>query len=110
MSNKNIFISNSESANTDDISGKITYTNIMDIIPTGSTETRLNNWEKEYNTEWRWRFMELPEDRLIVEMSYTTNDNKDRIYFNRYGKWVKRDIDPIYDNFVTKQYYYYSNS
>ena len=110
MSKNNIFVSQNTLTDINDISGKITYTNIMDLIPNGNTEKKLNNWEHQYTTEWRWRFLELPEDRITIEMSFIKNDNKDRIYFNRYGQWVNRYVDPIYDNYVTKQYYYYSNS
>ena len=32
-------------------------------------------------------------------------DSNKRIYFNRYGEWVERNVDPIYDQFVTKMPY-----
>lgn len=91
-----------------DISKKITFTNVMETIPQNSTETSSSNWKEEKKTEWRWRFMEFANNHRIVEISYQTY-NDDRYYFNKFGNWVKRDIPKVYDNYVIKEYYYYSN-
>jgi hypothetical protein len=106
-----IFISQRELDNNN-ISGKITCTNILETIPDESITYALDpdKWKTLYKTEWRWRFLQLPKDRLIVEISYLNSDGDNkRIYFNKSGNWVNRIIDPIYDNYVVKQYFYYSN-
>ena len=107
MEEKSIFISHTDDSN--DISGKITYTNILNIIPDGSMKQQLNNWEKKFKTEWRWRFLKF-DNRSVVEISFIKNDNIKRVYFNRYGKWVEREIDPLFDKFVDEVYYYYTNN
>ena|SRR3989304_6673604 len=89
-----------------DISGKITMTTIMDTIPKDHLKKPLENWEKEFNVEYRWRFLEFPNNKNTVEISYTKK-GEERIYFNRKGEWVKREVDPIYNQFVTDSYYYY---
>lgn len=112
MDQNSIFISQSSGSN--DISGKITFTNIMNVIPKDSYEKPIDNWRKENKTEWRWRFLEIPNDkkniRKVIEISYMNSDSNKRIYFNRYGEWVERNVDPIFDRFVKKQHYYYSNN
>lgn len=106
MEPNSIFISHSEGSQ--DISGKITLTNILNLIPENSTKDQIINWKKSYKTEWRWRFLGLNPERKVVEISFINSDNK-RVYFNRYGNWVERNIDPEYDKFVIDQYFYYTN-
>lgn len=103
-----IFISQKEINKINDISGKITYTNVLETIPDDSYEERLNDWRKKYKMEWRWRFLEFPNGRLTAEISALAFDEDQRLYFNRHGQWVKRVVDPIYDSYVKKEYYYYS--
>lgn len=127
MDSNSIFISNTSS---NDISGKITLTNVLNVIPPDSLEKPIDNWKLKYKTEWRWRILELISEnisdndrekqsdmkskknktRRVVEISYIKYDSNKRIYFNRYGEWVERNIDPIYDKFVTKQYFYYTTN
>ena len=113
MDPNSIFITQSEINKMNGTYGKITYTNILDTIPENSVEFPLKEWKHKHKTEWRWRFLKLPDDRLIVEISYVTtdidNNFKNRVYFNKKGNWVHREVDPIYDNYVVKQYYYYSS-
>lgn len=115
MDTKNIFISQTE-ADDNDISGKITYTEILNSMPHNKVETQMDNWRKIYSTEWRWRFLRFTIidndkeiDKYVVEISYMKYDSNKRVYFNRYGQWVVRDIDKAYDNFVEKEYYVYTN-
>lgn len=114
--NSSIFMSHNE-MDDNDIAGKITYTNIINTIPKEKLEKPLSDWRKKYNTEWRWRFLKLTEsssnkkrDRHVVEISYQKSNSKKRIYFNRHGQWVEREIDPVFDNFVDKEYYIYTNN
>lgn len=109
MDQSNIFITQSEQ-NNNDISGKITYTSILESMPANKLEAPLKNWNKHYKTEWRWRFLKLSDtnmERFVVEISYTNSN--ERMYFNRFGEWVNRNIDKYYDQFVEKEYYAYTN-
>lgn len=109
MDTNSIFVPQSRLA-SDDISGKITYTNVIETIPEDSTESPIENWREQNKTEWRWRFLDLPDGRQIVEISFMNPKSKNRRYFNKHGEWVKRFVDPVYDRFVKKEYYYYSNN
>jgi hypothetical protein len=102
---KNIFIPNSEQIK--DISGHITATSVLNTIPQTATVKRLKNWRKTKKKEWRWRFFEF-KDKKTVEISYIKRFSDDRIYYNRFGKWVNRDVPTIYDEYVVKTFYYYT--
>lgn len=106
-----VFMTHTE-INDNDIAGKITYTNIYKSIPQDRTTKPIEDWRKTYDTEWRWRILKIrmKNDTVkdVIEISYIKKDSNDRMYFNRYGKWVKRDVDPIFDKFVTEEYYAYS--
>ncbi|ARF09578.1 hypothetical protein Indivirus_1_201 [Indivirus ILV1] len=106
MENHNIFLT--QSSNTDNnISGKISYTSVIESIPENKLNSPISNWEKDYNTEWRWRFMK-DNERHIVEIS-KKNKGESRLYYNKYGEWVVRNIDDSYDKFVVKEYYVYTH-
>lgn len=85
---------------------KLTYTVVYDSIPDHSNLVSIEGWEKKYLVEWRWRFLQF-NDRKVVEISYQ-NKNKERYYMNKYGEWVKRNISNIYDKLVIEEYYYYT--
>ena len=108
MEINSIFITQEEIKGSN-LSGRITITNIMETIPKESIEKRLDDWEKSFNTEWRWRFLKFPNGKIIVEISFVKKDVLKRIYFNKKGVWVERNIDPIFDQFVIKEFYYYCN-
>lgn len=92
------------------ISGKITYTNIMETIPSDKLESSKEGWNQLHKTEWRWRFIKLPpSNKLTVEISYINHDSDKRIYFNKHGDWVERKIPQAFDSYVVKEYYYYSD-
>lgn len=101
-----IFITNSECQDAD-ISGKVTTTSVLDTIPKQAVKIKMENWEKTYNTEWRWRFLEI-NDNKTVEISYYNKNSVDRIYYNKYGEWVTREVPKEYDIHVVETYYYYS--
>jgi hypothetical protein len=113
MENQNIFLSQSDNIenkniNNNDISGKITYTNIVESIPIANRFNKpIVDWQKKYKVEWRWRFLKDGQ-RHVVEISYIKKENKDRLYFNKYGQWTKQDIGPEYDHLVVKEYYVYT--
>lgn len=85
---------------------KLTYTVVYDSIPDHTNSVPIKGWEKKYLVEWRWRFLQS-DDRKVVEISYQ-NKNNERYYMSKYGEWVKRNIPDIYDKFVIEEYYYYT--
>lgn len=108
ISQNSIFISQSELSKNQNISGKVTLTNILETIPEGYFNKPKKGWRKLKQTEWRWRFLMLPSKKLTVEISYMLYNDNNRIYFNKYGDWVHRIVDPIYDSFVIGEYYWYA--
>ena len=83
----------------------VTFTNIVDNLPKGCTIIKDNKWKNKKKIKWRWRFMKF-DNKSIVEISYKyPNDN--RIYFNKQGNWVHRQVPKIYNQFVEKIVYYY---
>lgn len=104
MDTNSIFISQKDY--NKDISGKISYTNIIETIPKERVEKQVSNWKQMYKTEWRWRFLS-DKERNVVEISYIKNNSNKRIYLNKNGEWVERDMDN-YDQFVKKVYFAYT--
>lgn len=106
-----VFMTHTE-ISTDDMAGKITYTNVYKSIPANRTPIPVSDWQNKYDTEWRWRFLKIKMEndtiKNVIEISYIKKDSNDRMYFNRYGKWVQRNIDPIFNQFVVEEYYVYS--
>lgn len=108
--NNNIFISHNDVTSDNNISGKITYTNIIETIPPQKTTTKNENWKNEGKTEWRWRFLEFGKKKFVVEISFMKHDSDKRKFFNKYGEWVERDLDPVYDQYVVEEYFYYTDN
>lgn len=102
----NIFLTYSSA----DKSNKVTYTSLIQSIPNSKMEKPIKNWKDIYTIEFRWRFMKDSE-RHIVEISKLNKNNKekDRLYYNKFGEWVKRDIPEDINKFVVKEYYVYTN-
>lgn len=93
--------------------GKITFTNIFESIPNESKLEPLDNWRELNYIEWRWRFLKFninKNTKNVVEISYIKPDSKERIFFNKKGEWVTRNVPQEYDEFVEKQFYYYVES
>lgn len=93
-----------------DIYYKICYDSILQTIPKGSyTEPQKDNDDK---IEMRWRFLHIPNIKSkgykkVVEIS-KCHPNESRKYLDNQMKWVNMTVDPYYDQFVIKQYYYYT--
>jgi len=100
-----IFITKSEIE--DDMSGRVTVTCVLNTIPEQAVTDRLTDWKQKMNTEWRWRFLEF-DDRKTVEISYETSDSDKRLYFNKFGEWVTREVPIEYDKYVIKTFFYYN--
>lgn len=88
----------------------VSLSNIMETIPDNSRTEQIpfKIWSKKYNNEWRWRIIEF-ENNTVCEISVVSIDNPTRLYYNNKGEWVNRDISNIYDDYVIKTYYHYSN-
>lgn len=98
----------------------IDYSSILKTVPENSyIEPQSDKLDK---VEMRWRFLCIPTSNLsksnknnnkdkfkkLVEISRMKN-NSNREYLNKNMKWVEAVVDPIFDQFVVKQYFYYSD-
>jgi len=121
MDPNSIFISQNEANKNADISGKLTYTSILESIPENKLEKPIREWNKQYKTEWRWRFLrikiieikdnkQINKEKHVVEISYLKYNSNKRMYFNRFGNWVEDFVDPTYDLFIEKEYYVYTHN
>lgn len=80
---------------------------ILDSIPIDCSNVSNNNFS-QVMTEWRWRFLKIPDkNNEVVEISYKT-PNENRKYINNKGDWVERNIGTEFDIFVTDEYYFYT--
>src|SRR5207253_9643727 len=114
---KNIFAKKSERKVCYD---KVDIETVRETIPTGSyTDQQI--LLIDHMIESRWRFLHIP-------VKYEDNDNKqkikikkmveiskkvpgqDRLYLSKNMDWTKTNIDPLFDNFVVEQYFYYTES
>jgi hypothetical protein len=109
MDTNSLFITQDEKK-YNDINEEITYTNILDTIPFDSKEFPMEktNWKELNKIEWRWRFLKF-NDKTTVEISYINPNSTHRTHFNKKGEWVERDVPKIYDEYVDKTYYYYTD-
>jgi hypothetical protein len=116
MSNKSessIFIKQSDIAKEEH---KLNYKDLLESIPEDRYEQEQLDL-KSNHLEWRWRIMEI-NDKKMVEISILIPETIDesgnfvppsRKYIDKYGKWVNREIDKLFDQYVTKQYFYYTD-
>ena len=111
MNNKNIFLTQKDqNIDTKDISGKITYTSILEAIPENKHDKPIEDWKQNYKTEWRWRFLK-DKERHVVEISYINRDKKQRMYYSKYGDWTEDVlIPPECDKLVVKEFYVYTKN
>ena len=87
---------------------KVSKVEILKSIPTGAIKTEQKEL-KETHTEWRWRIFKFPNKKNeVVEISFKKPDEK-RMYINRTGEWVHREINQEFDKFVIDEYYVYSD-
>ena len=88
---------------------KIEYESIIKTIPENSYEEPQE--DKKNKIETRWRFLEIrntPTIKTVVEIS-KCKPGFEREYLNKNMKWIPASVDPIFDQYVVKQYYYYSD-
>jgi SAM-dependent MidA family methyltransferase len=82
---------------------------ILDTIPKPIYMKEQSNLQQN-KIETRWRFMEIPQDKTIkkiVEISKLIGGK--RTYLDKYGNEIEEIINPFFDRFVKKTYYYYSD-
>lgn len=59
--------------------------------------------------EWRWRIFKFPhKNNEVIEISFK-KASENRLYINKFGDWVESNVDPIYDNFVVRCFYHYTD-
>lgn len=91
---------------------KIDYKSVLKTIPENSYIEPQN--DKTEKIETRWRFLCIPletnkqKTKRMIEIS-RKKPNSEREYLSKGMKWIMTTIDPIFDQFVEKQYFYYSN-
>lgn len=81
-------------------------TEILNSIPKDATNEP-DSTKGKTMIEWRWRIFKIPNKaNETIEISKKHPDQQ-REYINKFGDWVKTDVDAFFDKFVTKQYYAY---
>jgi hypothetical protein len=91
---------------------KVDYSLVISTIPECSYMEPQGG--KDNKVETRWRFLCIPpkevsgKPKTVVEVS-RKRPSSEREYLNKSMQWVKRSIDPFFDQFVVKQYHYYSD-
>lgn len=100
-SEKKIFMK----CNNNDTTTILSERNLLSSIPTGAIECE-NCSLKNTCTEWRWRFFNINEKKM-VEISKRHPDGQ-QLFINNNGKWIKYIDDNNWNNFLTKIIYYYA--
>lgn len=91
----------------DNILKNITKTTMLETIPDRNIKYD-KNWRNKKLTQWKWRFLTI-NNKSIVEISYKKwNSNTSKYYIKHTNSWQNRIVDPVYDQFVTEIYYYYT--
>ena len=102
-----IFIKRSE-INQDIISTSLSKDEILEHIPKNALKSQDIKLCK-INTEWRWRILKFPNKKNeVIEISFQ-KPNEKRMYINKLGEWVYREINQEFDIYVIDKYYVYSN-
>ena len=87
----------------------LTYEEIKQSIPKEASTKPKQDWVDLGMMEWRWRFLTLPMDRKVVEISRISSFSSHREYVKENGRWVNRKVPSVFDDYVTEEYYYYTN-
>tara|TARA_Y100000780_G_C13655356_1_gene406338 strand:+ start:240 stop:569 length:330 start_codon:yes stop_codon:yes gene_type:complete len=62
---------------------------------------------RETLTEYRWRYLKI-KDIEYIEISYKEPNSEERLYMDSDGKWIKKNVDEYWNNYVYKEKYSYS--
>ena len=104
-----IFIKKKERENDDITLTTILKEDLLENIPKGATNKKNKDLELT-STEYRWRMIKLPNtDKEFIEISYK-QPNQKRLFMNHSQKWVEYEKDSQFDQYVIKEYYYYTQS
>lgn len=87
------------------IEQKLKKEDLLKIIPKSCYDNE-NTSLQNTMTEWRWRILKIGE-KYYTEISMK-HPNNNRIYMTKFEKWVEKDIDTSYDQYVIKKFYYYT--
>lgn len=101
-------LSDSENVIENDLSQMIlSLQDIIKSIPQNSVKKPDINLQKTH-TEWRWRFFNLKERKLIeiskLSPSFTETE---RLYMDNTGKWIKYNLKGNWNQFLTETRYCY---
>lgn len=99
--NSDIFIKQSEKYKEH----KLKKEDILKMIPSSYVEKE-NLELKKYMIEWRWRIF-LINNKTFTEIS-KVEPNKNRVFLNKYNKWIEYNDNNLYDKFIIKQFYCYA--
>jgi hypothetical protein len=76
------------------------------MIPWSST-TPKKSVIPDNTIEWRWRFFNI-NNRKLIEISYLDSNNGKRIYTDYSGNKIEYDLDNKWDAYLTKILYAYA--
>jgi hypothetical protein len=79
---------------------------IIKSIPSEHHKQPQHNLAK-FMTEWRWRMYKINQ-RTFTEISKKEPINN-RIFIDNTGSWIQFELDPQFEQFITDQFYFYSN-
>jgi hypothetical protein len=79
---------------------------LNNMIPKSAT-TQRHNVIPNNTIEWRWRFFNI-NNRKLIEISYLDSNNNKRIYTDYTGNKIEYDIDCKWDVYLTKVLYAYA--
>jgi hypothetical protein len=80
---------------------------LNNMIPKSAT-TQRQNVIPNNTIEWRWRFFNI-NNRKLIEISYLDSNNNKRIYTDYTGNKIEYDIDCKWDVYLTKVLYAYAS-
>ena len=79
---------------------------LNNMIPESATPLKRNVIPND-TIEWRWRFFNI-NNRKLIEISYLNSNNNKRIYTDYTGDKTEYDIDSKWDIYLTKVLYAYA--
>ena len=87
----------------------VSFPKIIDTIPSGYYKERQLQLYNSGKTEWRWRFYQMG-DRSFVDISKLDPTFNIRMFVNRKGEWYEDEVPKEFDQYVVREYYYYSST
>lgn len=100
----NVFIRRSELQKTEN---KINKNDIKNMIPAGSLKEK-DNIKKSHMIEFRWKLYNIKDIGTYIEIS-KKYPGKNRVFLNKYGKWIETYVSKQYSIYCTEKHYYYTD-